>query len=134
MIGLARGALLELQWVMSCLWDKQLKGCTEKLAMSGLTSRTTIHLQARMYRKRFRGPKTLEPLQDHQLRQSWLKFLMLYLKYCGNASTLFLRESTWAPRSCIKITSPLSFSLPKAALQVKEVDTLKSDDFLSHIT
>ena len=46
----------------SCLWDKQLKGCTERLVMSGLTSQTTIHLQARMYRHRVRGPETPEPL------------------------------------------------------------------------
>ena len=35
--------------------------------MSGLTSQTTIHLQARMYRKRFRGPETLEPLHYFSL-------------------------------------------------------------------
>ena len=31
--------------------------------MSGLTSQITIHLQARMYRQRVRGPETPEPLQ-----------------------------------------------------------------------
>ena len=47
----------------SCLWDKQLKGCTERFEMSGLASQTIIHLQARMYRQRVRGPETPEPLQ-----------------------------------------------------------------------
>ena len=35
--------------------------------MSGLTSQTTIHLQARMYRQRVRGPETPEPLHEYVL-------------------------------------------------------------------
>ena len=89
----------------SCLWDKQLKGCTERFEMSGLTSQTTIHLQARMYRQRVRGPETPEPLQhDFFHHKVFVSVRVLnYFKTKCNSMTilshgLYYLVSSWQPK------------------------------------